>query len=229
MAPRRTFPALAATAVAALLSLGAASPARAAACPGADTVPAAGNLAQVAEATHCLLNEERAARGLKPTRPNAQLAQAAVGFSRRMVSERFFAHVAPDGEELETRLVRSRYIAAADEAFTIGENLAWGQGELSTPRALVNGWMNSPGHRANVLHPGYAELGLGFALGTPQDPSQGATVTAAYGTRPTAAATSRGTQRCGSTRTARTRTAGARAAKVARRTCAVKPARRARA
>ncbi|HEX2103145.1 MAG TPA: CAP domain-containing protein [Solirubrobacteraceae bacterium] len=226
MAPRRTFPALAAAAVAAVLSLGAASPARAASCPGADIVPAAGNLAQVAEATHCLLNAERAARGLKPTRHNAQLAQAAAGFSRRMVAERFFGHVAPDGEELETRLVRSRYIAASDDAFAIGENLAWGQGELSTPRALVTAWMNSPGHRANVLHRGYAELGLGFVLGTPSDPSQGATVTAEYGTRPTVAATPRRSGRCAGARTARARAAKA---KAARRTCAAKAARRARA
>jgi uncharacterized protein YkwD len=223
MAPRRTFPALALAAVAALLSLGAASPAQAAACPGADLVPAAGNLAQVTEATHCLLNEQRAEHGLAPTRPNALLAQAGAGFSRRMVAERFFAHVAPDGEKLTTRLERARYITASD-GFAVGENLAWGQGELSTPRALVTAWMNSPGHRANVLNGEYAELGLGFVLGTPSDPSQGATVTAEYGAVETVAMPR--TSRCGTARTARARAAKA---KAARRTCAAKPARRARA
>jgi uncharacterized protein YkwD len=223
MAPRRTFPALAAAAaVAALLSLGVASPARAAACPGADLVPAAGNLAQVVDATHCLLNEQRAAHGLAPTRLNARLAQAGAAFSRRMVAERFFAHVAPDGEQLTTRLRRAGYIAASDD-YMIGENLAWGQAELSTPRAIVAGWMNSPGHRANVLRPQYVEVGLGFVLGTPADASRGATVTAEYGRLETVADAPRRARRCGSARTAR-----ARAAKAARRSCAA-PARRTRA
>jgi uncharacterized protein YkwD len=231
MAPRRTFPALALAAVTALLSLGAVSPAQAADCPGADLVPAPGNLAQVADATHCLLNEQRAAAGLAPTRSNAQLAQAGAAYSQRMVAERFFGHVAPDGEELTTRLLRSRYIAASDE-YTIGENLAWGQAELSTPRSIVAAWMNSPGHRANVLRPEYTEIGLGFVVGTPVDTSQGATVTAEYGLLETvAAATPRPTRRCAPARTARAGTAKAKAkrAKAARRTCAAKPARRVRA
>jgi uncharacterized protein YkwD len=228
MAPRRTFPALALAAATALLSLGGATPAEAAVCAGADLVPATGNLAQVADATHCLLNEQRAAAGLAPTRQNPKLAQAGVGYSRRMVAERFFGHVAPDGEDLSTRLLRAGYIAASDE-YTIGENLAWGQRELSTPRAIVAAWMQSPGHRANVLRPQYAEVGLGFVIGTPADPSQGATVTAEYGLLETVAATPRRTRRCASARTsrarARARTTKA-ARKPARRTCAVKPARR---
>jgi uncharacterized protein YkwD len=223
MAPRHNLAALALAAVTVLLSLGAASPARAAACAGADLVPTTGNLDQVAEATHCLLNEQRAAHGLAPTRANARLAQAGAAYSRRMVTERFFGHVAPDGEQLTARLLRAGYIAASDDA-TIGENLAWGQAELATPRAIVAGWMNSPGHRANVLGPRYAEVGLGFALGTPQDPTQGATVTAEYGTRqPVVAPLRRG---CSTGRAAGAR---ARGAKAARSTCAAKPARRARA
>jgi uncharacterized protein YkwD len=226
MAPRRTILALALAAVTALLSLGAASPARAAACPGADLVPAADNLAQVAEATHCLLNEQRAGHGLAPTRANARLAEAGATYSRRMVTERFFGHVAPNGEQLTTRLIRARYIAASDDDYTIGENLAWGQAELATPRAIVAAWMNSPGHRANVLGPRYAELGLGFVVGTPQDPTQGATVTAEYGTREPVVAPLSRIRGCS---TARAAGARARGAKVARRTCAAKPARRARA
>jgi uncharacterized protein YkwD len=228
MAPRRTLPALALAAVTALLSLGAASPAQAAGCAGADLEPNAGNLAQVADATHCLLNEQRAAAGLAPTRLNARLVVAATGFSQRMVAERFFAHVAPDGEDVETRLLRNGYMAAADD-YTIGENIAWGQGELSTPRALVTAWMNSPAHRANVLRRQYTEVGLGFVLGTPANPSLGATVTAEYGVLETVAAKprrARTARRCASARTSRAR---GRAAKAARSTCAAKPARRTRA
>jgi hypothetical protein len=153
---------------------------------------------------------------------------AATGFSQRMVAERFFAHVAPDGEDVETRLLRNGYMAAADD-YTIGENIAWGQGELSTPRALVTAWMNSPAHRANVLRPQYTEVGLGFVLGTPANPSLGATVTAEYGVLETVAAKprrARTARRCASARTSRAR---GRAAKAARSTCAAKPARRTRA
>src|SRR4051812_14552407 len=197
MAPRIALPLLTAVAVLALLAgLGSPAPARAADCPGADVVPAAGNLPQVADATLCLLNEERAAHGLAPTRANAHLAQASTAYARRMVAEAFFAHVAPDGQALTARLLDAGYIARGDH-YVIGENLAWGQGELATARKTVDAWMNSPGHRANVLSRDYDEIGLGVVLGTPADRAQGATMTAEYGSR-TAAPTARAaTARCG--------------------------------
>src|SRR4051812_27249654 len=55
-------------------------PAGAADCPGADLIPAAGTLPQVADATVCLLNEQRAAHGLAPTRPNVRLAAASAAY-----------------------------------------------------------------------------------------------------------------------------------------------------
>jgi uncharacterized protein YkwD len=99
-----------------------------------------------------------------------------------MVAQSFFAHVAPDGQSLRARLLRARYIKPF-EGYLVGENLAWAGGTQSTPRAIVAAWMASPGHRANVLHPRYTEIGLGFVVGTPADRSQGATVTANYGGR----------------------------------------------
>ena len=99
-----------------------------------------------------------------------RLEQSALRYSRRMVDERFFAHVAHDGEDLTARLLGARYIAGSDD-YVVGENIAWGDAPLSTPRSIVDAWMNSPGHRANVLSPEYAEIGIGIALGTPQDPA----------------------------------------------------------
>ena len=51
-----------------------------------------------------------------------------------MVAEHFFAHVSPDGGSLTDRLVAARYIDR-DGDWTVGENIAWGQGPLSTPRS----------------------------------------------------------------------------------------------
>jgi uncharacterized protein YkwD len=180
MAPLRVLPVLAAAGV--LVGLAAPSGAVAAPCSGADVQPSPANLTTVATATHCLLNHERAARGLHRTRSNKRLRSAALSYSRRMVAESFFAHVAPDGQALRTRLRLARYIKPYD-GYVVGENLAWASGTQSTPRAIVSAWMASPGHRANVLHPRYTEIGLGFVMGTPADRSQGATVTANYGTR----------------------------------------------
>ena len=51
--------------------------------------------------------------------------------------------------------------------WTIGENIAWGSGALATPRAIVNGWMHSPGHRANILRASFRDIGIGIRLGAP--------------------------------------------------------------
>jgi hypothetical protein len=66
----------------------------------------------------------------------------------------------------------------------VGENIGWGQGPLSTPRAMVEAWMNSPGHRRNILADDYAEVGLGLALGTPESTTWGATYTTDFGHKP---------------------------------------------
>src|SRR3954469_8441295 len=105
MFSRRRAAALLATALVALAApAGAHASAQAAACPGADLVPSAGNLAQVAQATLCLLNDERATAGLPPVVESEGLTQPSAAYSTRMVAENFFAHVAPDGATLVDRL-----------------------------------------------------------------------------------------------------------------------------
>jgi len=168
-------------AVAALAApAGAQAHAQDAACPGADVVPAAGNLTQVASATLCLLNDERAAAGLHPLTVAQGLTQPSASYSARMVSENFFAHVAPDGATLTDRLEAGGYIEP-DGDWTVGENIAWGQGEISTARSIMVAWMNSPGHRENILTPEFTEVGIGIVPGTPGDTSWGATYTTDFG------------------------------------------------
>jgi uncharacterized protein YkwD len=176
--PRR-----AATLVAAVAALALAAPAgaQAADCgPAADQVPDASNLTQVGQATLCLLNTERAAQGLRPVAETPGLTQPSRAYSARMVAESFFAHESPDGGTLVDRLTSAGYIAP-DGDWTVGENIAWGQGPLSTPRSIVAAWMASPGHRKNILTGEYTEIGLGVVTGTPGDTSWGATYTTDFG------------------------------------------------
>jgi uncharacterized protein YkwD len=190
MFSRRHAAVFMAAAVAALAApAGAQASAQTAACPGADVVPVAGNLPQVAEATLCLLNDERAAAGLSRISEAQGLTQPSAAYSARMVTERFFAHVAPDGASLTDRLEATGYIDP-DGDWTVGENIAWGQGNISTARNIMVAWMNSPGHRENILTPEYTEVGIGIYPGTPGDATWGATYTTDFGavTRDTTAA-----------------------------------------
>lgn len=177
----RRAAALLTTLVAALAApAGAQASAQDAACPGADDAPTAATIAQASQATLCLLNDERAAAGLQPVAETPGLTQPSAAYSARMVAEDFFAHVAPDGSTLVDRLTAARYIAP-DGDWTVGENIAWGQGELATPRNIVIAWMNSPGHRHNILTGEFEEIGVGIVLGTPGDASWGATYTTDFG------------------------------------------------
>jgi uncharacterized protein YkwD len=164
------------------LALGAPSGAHAADCPGADVVPAADNLAVAGQATLCLLNQQRAASGLQTLTENPALTRSSTSYSQRMVAEAFFAHESPDGGMLVSRLTAVGYLNGGDD-WAAGENIGWGQGPLATPRSMVNAWMNSTGHRQNILSADYSEIGLGLALGTPPDRTWGATYTTDFGDR----------------------------------------------
>ena len=181
MFSRRHAATVLAAAVAALAApAGAQASAQDAPCPGADLTPVAGNLTQVSQATLCLLNNERVSHGLEPLTVVQGLTQPSAAYSARMVTENFFAHVAPDGATLTDRLEANGYIDP-DGDWTVGENIAWGQGNISTARAIMVAWMNSPEHRDNILEPEYDEVGIGVVPGTPGDTSWGATYTTDFG------------------------------------------------
>jgi uncharacterized protein YkwD len=176
---RRRFAAVAAALAA--LALCAPTAASADDCAGADLVPATSNLPAVGQATLCLLNQQRAAGGLAPLTENAKLTVASTRYSQRMVNEAFFAHEAPDGATLVDRLTGAGY--PVGDAPVVGENIGWGTGSLATARSMVQAWMASPGHRANLLSSDYSQVGLGVALGTPDAGSPGATYTTDFGSR----------------------------------------------
>ena len=104
-----------------------------------------------------LTNAERATAGLAPLSPDPLLTDAAQAHSADMVARAFYAHTSPDGGEPWHRAA-----AAGSTRRSIGENIACGQRSAAE---VVRGWMNSPGHRANILKPGFTHIGIGFAGG----------------------------------------------------------------
>jgi uncharacterized protein YkwD len=153
----------------------------AAACPDPELAPAAEALPAVVDATHCLLNAERVGRGLPRLAENRRLAAAARRYAAELVAGQYFSHTGRDGSDVAQRLRRAGYIPA-NRAWAVGENLAWGTGPLATPAGVVRAWMNSPGHRANILDPRYREVGLGVVVGNPaRAAGAGATYASEFG------------------------------------------------
>lgn len=151
-------------------------------CADADLQPTAANAVAINAAILCLHNQSRAGAGVPALRENASLRSAAVRHARDMVSRRFFDHVSPDGSTMVDRIMGARY-TSRKQAWSVGENIAWGSGSLATPRSIVRGWMQSPSHRANILKRAYRDIGIGVVAGTPTDGSRGATYTADFGVR----------------------------------------------
>jgi uncharacterized protein YkwD len=151
-------------------------------CVDADLEPATDNLPRIRAAIVCLHNQIRAEHGLSTLHNAARLRRAAVGHSRDMVSDTYFEHTTPAGVTMVDRILRARYVRE-DQGWLLGENLAWGTGSMATPRGAVEAWMDSPGHRSNILKRGYRDIGVGVVLGVPVSDADGATYTVDFGVR----------------------------------------------
>ncbi|MDX2216109.1 MAG: CAP domain-containing protein [Oculatellaceae cyanobacterium bins.114] len=101
-----------------------------------------------------LTNAFRQQFGLQPLTLNAKLTTAAQTHSQNMAIHDFFAHTGVDGSQPWDRMVAAGYRWAQ-----AAENIAAGQ---QTPEAVVNAWINSPGHRANMLNANLREIGVGY-------------------------------------------------------------------
>src|SRR3982751_2715246 len=144
-----------------LVALATAAPAHADDCPFADAQAGTATTQQLSGATVCLLNQQRAAAGLGPLSESAPLATTAQRYAEYMVSDAHFAHQDEDGHNVVYRVL-STDPSLADRWLVLGENLGWGTYGLATPRSMVQGWMNSPTHRDNILYPGFDEIGAGI-------------------------------------------------------------------
>ena len=141
-------------------------------------------LERARQLTLCLHNEQRASEGLPPLRRNSQLELAAQRYAEQMVAEQFFEHEAPNGSDPQDRILMAGY---PSQAASTGENLAWGTGAEGTPVEIMDGWMHSPGHKANVLRPNFAEAGVGIVSDVPKDRQRmpaGATYAVSFGGAP---------------------------------------------
>jgi uncharacterized protein YkwD len=165
------FTRIIATTVAAIALAPAAS--AAAACADVNLVPTRANAPKVRAAVQCLTNQTRAARGLRTLKFNDKLRRAAESHSAWMVSASRFEH-----GDLAGRIRSVGYTG-----WTYGENIAWATGRLATAREIHRSWMNSPGHKANILRPQFREIGIGVALGAAGVGSNGATYTVDFGAR----------------------------------------------
>jgi uncharacterized protein YkwD len=106
-----------------------------------------------------LINRERAAAGLDPLEPDPELTEVARRHSADMFARGYFSHNTPEGKDPFDRIRES------DVSFrTAGENLAL----APTLHIAHTGLMNSPGHRANILHPRYGRVGIGILNGGPR-------------------------------------------------------------
>ncbi|MFF3916050.1 CAP domain-containing protein [Streptomyces sp. NPDC001852] len=115
------------------------------------TATASGATARVVQ----LVNAERAKVGCHPLTVNAELTRAAQAHSADMAAHRNMSHTGSDGSSPGDRITAAGYTWSA-----YGENIAYG---YATPEQVMDGWMNSPGHRANILNCSYKEIGVGLA------------------------------------------------------------------
>ena len=117
------------------------------------------------------INVVRSTHGMEPLGIDLKLTRAARSHSQMMLQQDVFTHGAFD-VRLRSFGVRFPLIA---------ENLAWGTGPLGSPRAIVTAWMNSPPHRANLLHPHLRMVGIGTPVGNFAGYTGAAVVTADFG------------------------------------------------
>ena len=101
------------------------------------------------------VNATRTAHGLRPLQIGAGLTLAARFHSSEMLHGNYFSHGDFAGRMADFHV----------DAPLLGENLAWGTGRYAQAPAMISEWLRSPGHRANLLRPGFARIGIGIARG----------------------------------------------------------------
>jgi uncharacterized protein YkwD len=122
--------------------------------PASSGLPSLANLSSITNRVLALTNFHRQQSGLAPLKNNAILTAVAQSHTENMVVRDFYSHQAPDGSRSADRIRRAGY----NYSFA-AENIAAG---YDSADAVVQGWMNSPGHRANIMNPNLQEIGVGF-------------------------------------------------------------------
>jgi uncharacterized protein YkwD len=142
------------------LSVGAATGALTAQAAGGCTTQASWGTADggIASEILSLVNDHRASMGLARLSVNSGLAASANWKSLNMAGLVYFDHYDTDGRSPDARAAACGYTSG-----TFGENIAWAS-YRATAASIVSGWLNSPGHRANIEYAGYTSTGVGVAI-----------------------------------------------------------------
>ncbi|OCQ98872.1 hypothetical protein BCD64_22765 [Nostoc sp. MBR 210] len=119
--------------------------------------PASAKIADMEAAVRQGINKVRQENRLPPLQNNDKLTQVARNYSRQMAQQKFFSHTGADGSTLKDRISAGRI-----SYLMVGENLFTCTNVPQPVPAAIKGWMNSPGHRANILRPVFQETGVGI-------------------------------------------------------------------
>jgi uncharacterized protein YkwD len=150
----------------------------------ANSDPASLKTGEAREAILCLVNKERHDAGLGDLDRDKRLQKAAQRHNEHMDGTGCFDHACGGEGELGARLEAVGYLSGGLSQWAFGENIAWGMRSQGTPRSIVGAWMNSSGHRANILNRDFREIGVGFSVGTPgRDGDPGGIYTTDFGLR----------------------------------------------
>ena len=163
---RVIVPLLAAAATGSFVLL-AAAPAPAAECANAEAVAGTVSNGAQAKAVRCLINRERTSLGLRALRKNRALTKAAKRHSRVEDRTNCISHQCPGEDPFGERVTDAGYPGCAC-AWKAGEVIGWQKGGNATPRAMVDAWMRSDEHRANLLTPSRRHIGVGVVYGAPR-------------------------------------------------------------
>lgn len=126
-----------------------------------------------------LHNQTRAANALPQLCVHPALTAAARAHSQDMMTQGYFSHTSLDGSTFVTRVTRAGYTNWK----SLAENIAWGSGSYGAPDYIFQSWMNSSGHRANILNAGLREIGIGVVAGTFKTYANTRMYTVDFGTR----------------------------------------------
>ena len=156
------------SALLAALAITAAPPAAAAPdCENADARARTVSEAEQEDAVRCLINAERTARGLHTLKLQENLVESARSHSVWEAKHNCISHDCPGEGDFATRIVRHGYPACKCK-WKAGEVIGWRRIEASTAREIVEAWMHSSAHKANLMTPSRREIGVGVVFGSPR-------------------------------------------------------------
>jgi uncharacterized protein YkwD len=123
------------------------------------------NTTDLRQHLHEEVNNRRTERGLPSLEQSALLHNVALYHSQDMVNNSYFAHTGPNGETVKQRYSSFDVSCEGGENIWLSTDVAAANDESEMAKTIVDAWMNSPGHRENLLHPRWRTEGFGIATG----------------------------------------------------------------